>query len=134
VTWYFESICCFELISVQIEYWKNRMKLIIWIFYDESNRHNGGATSYSSHRHIAWGKKFMTFSILRGTCIVIKAYNFVTFLGIDYDKKWASQISDHRIIVIRFMTKKYVFIAGDLLLHGIGDEAIFVTQASDYEI
>ena len=31
------------------------------------------------------------------------------------------------------MTKKVVFIAEDLLLHGIGDEAIFVTQASDYE-
>ena len=28
------------------------------------------------------------------------------------------------------MTKKDVFVAEDLLLHGIGDEAIFVTQAS----
>ena len=28
------------------------------------------------------------------------------------------------------MTKKTVFITEDLLLHGIGDEAIFVTQAS----
>ena len=28
------------------------------------------------------------------------------------------------------MTKKYVFVAEDLLLHGIGDESIFVTQAS----
>ena len=26
------------------------------------------------------------------------------------------------------MTKKYVFVAEDLLLHGIGDEPIFVTQ------
>ena len=28
------------------------------------------------------------------------------------------------------MTKKYVFVAEDLLLHGIGDELIFVTQMS----
>jgi len=28
------------------------------------------------------------------------------------------------------MTKKYVFVAEDLLLHGIGDELIFVTQVS----
>ena len=28
------------------------------------------------------------------------------------------------------MTKKYVFVAEDLLLHGIGDEPIFVTQMS----
>ena len=40
------------------------------------------------------------------------------------------QINDDRIIVIGFMTKKYVFVVEDLLLHGIGDEAIFVTQAS----
>ena len=57
-------------------------------------------------------------------------FNFVTLLGIEYDKKWVSQISDDRIIVIRFMTKKYVFIAEDLLWHGIGDEPIFVTQVS----
>ena len=72
----------------------------------------------------------MTFSILYGTCLVIQAHNFVTFLGIDCDKKWASQISDDRIIVIRFMTKKYIFVAEDLLWHGIGNESIFVTQAS----
>ena len=41
-----------------------------------------------------------------------------------------SQISDDRIIIIKFMTKKDVFVAEGLLLHGIGDEAIFVTQAS----
>ena len=70
----------------------------------------------------------MAFSILRGTCTVIQAYNFVMFLGIDYDEKCASQISDDKIIIIRFMTKKYVFVAEDLLLHGIGDEPIFVTQ------
>jgi len=70
------------------------------------------------------------FSILHGTCTVIQAHSFVTFFGIDYDKKLASQISDDRIIVIKSMTKKAVFIAEDLLLHGIGDEAIFVTQAS----
>ena len=56
--------------------------------------------------------------------------HFVTFLGINYDEKWASQISDDRIIIIKFMTKKYVFVAEDLLLHGIGDEPIFVTQMS----
>ena len=28
----------------------------------------------------------MTFSILRGTCTVIQAYNFVNFFGIDYDE------------------------------------------------
>ena len=28
------------------------------------------------------------------------------------------------------MTKKYVFVVEDLLLHGIGDELIFVTQMS----
>ena len=28
------------------------------------------------------------------------------------------------------MTKKYIFITKDLLLHGIGDEPIFVTQVS----
>jgi len=28
------------------------------------------------------------------------------------------------------MTKKYVFVAEDFLWHGIGDEPIFVTQAS----
>jgi hypothetical protein len=99
-------------------------------FYDESNRHNGGATSYPSHHHIAWGKNFTTFSILRGTCTIIQAHNFMTFLGIDYDEKWVSQINDDRIIVIRFMTKKYVFVAEDLLWHGIGDELIFVTQMS----
>ena len=97
---------------------------------DESNRYNGDAVLYSSHRHIIWCKIFKTFSILRGTCIVIQAHNFVTFLSIDYDKKCASQISDDGIIIIRFMTKKYVFVAEDLLLHGIGDELIFVTQMS----
>ena len=82
---------------------------------DESNRYNGDAVLYSSHRHIIWCKIFKTFSILRGTCTVIQAYNFVMFLGIDYDEKCASQISDDRIIVIRFMTKKYVFVVEDLL-------------------
>ena len=73
----------------------------------------------------------MTFSILHGTCTVIQAHGFVTFLGIDYDKKKkASQISNDRIIVTKFMMKKDIFVAEDLLLHGIGDEAIFVTQAS----
>ena len=48
----------------------------------------------------------MTFSILRGTYTIIEAHNFVTFIGIDYDEKLASQISDDRIIVTRFMTKK----------------------------
>ena len=43
-------------------------------------------------------------------------------------KKWASQINEDRLIVIRFMMKKYVFVAEDLLWHGIGDEPIFVTQ------
>ena len=62
--------------------------------------------------------------------VVIQAHNFVTFLGIDYDKKWALQISDDRIIIIRIMTKKYVFVVEDLLWHGIGDESIFVTQMS----
>ena len=57
-------------------------------------------------------------------------HTFVTFLGIDYDEKWASQISDGRIIIIKFMTKKYVFVAEDLLWHSIGDEPIFVTQMS----
>ena len=28
------------------------------------------------------------------------------------------------------MTKKYIFVAEDLLLHGIGDEPFFVTQMS----
>jgi len=70
----------------------------------------------------------MTFSILRGTSTVIQAHGFVTFLGIDYDKKKASQISNDRIIVTKFMMKKDIFVAEDLLLHGIGDEAIFVTQ------
>ena len=97
---------------------------------DESNRYNGDAVLYSSHRHIIWCKIFTMFSILCGTCIVIQAHNFVTFLSIDYDKKCASQISDDGIIIIRFMTKKYVFVAEDLLLHGIGDELIFVTQMS----
>ena len=41
-----------------------------------------------------------------------------------------SQISDDRIIVIKFITKKDVFFVEDLLLHGIGDESIFVTQTS----
>ena len=99
-------------------------------FYDESNRHNGGATSYPSHHHIIWRKKFVTFFVLCGTCTVIQKDSFVTFLGVNYDENWASKISDDRIIVIRFMTKKYVFIAEDLLWHGIGDEPIFVTQAS----
>ena len=72
----------------------------------------------------------MTFSILCGTCTAIQAHNFVTFLDIDYDEKSASQISDGRIIVIRFMMKKYVFVAKDFLWHGIGDELIFVTQMS----
>ena len=99
----FEWICYFELISVQIKY---QAVLIIWIFYDKWNRHNGDATSYPSHHHITWGKNFIMFSILHGTCTVIQAYSFVTFLGIDYDKKWASQISDDRIIIIKFMTKK----------------------------
>ena len=72
----------------------------------------------------------MTFSILRGIFTVIQPHNFVMFIGIDYDDKWASQISDDRIIVIRFMTKKYIFVAEDLLWHGIGDELIFVTQVS----
>ena len=54
----------------------------------------------------------------------------MTFLGIDYDEKWVSQISDDRIIVIRFTMKKYVFVVEDLLWHGIGDEMIFVTQMS----
>ena len=52
----------------------------------------------------------MTFSIQRGTCTVIQAHGFVMFFYIDYDKKLASQISDNRIIVIRFMTKKHVFV------------------------
>ena len=72
----------------------------------------------------------MTFSIQRGTCTVIQAHGFVMFFDIDYDEKLASQISDDRIIVIRFMTKKHVFVTEDLLLHGIGDEGIFVTQVS----
>ena len=72
-------------------------------------------------------KKIMTFFILRGTCTVIQAYSFVMFFGIDYDEKWVSQISDDRIIVIKFITKKDVFFVEDLLLHGIGDESIFVT-------
>ena len=42
-------------------------------------------------------------------------------------------MSDNRIIGIKFMMKKYVFVAEDLLLHGIGDEPVFVTQASHYE-
>ena len=84
--------------------------------------------SYPSHRPIAWDKNFMTFFILRGTCIVIQAHNFVTFFSINYDKKWASQINEDRLIVIRFMMKKYVFVAEDLLWHGIGDQSIFVTQ------
>ena len=54
----------------------------------------------------------MTFSILCGTCTIIQAYNFVTFLGIDYDE---NEIYDDRIIVIRFMAKKYVFVAEDFL-------------------
>jgi len=45
-------------------------------------------------------------------------------------QKWASQISDDRIIVTRFMTKKYIFVAEDLLWHGIGNEPIFVMQTS----
>ena len=45
-------------------------------------------------------------------------------------KNVLSQISDDGIIVIRFMTKKYVFVVEVLLLHGIGDELIFVTQIS----
>ena len=57
----------------------------------------------------------MTFSIQRGTCTVIQAHGFVMFFDIDYDEKLASQISYDRIIVIRFMTKKYVFVAEDLL-------------------
>ena len=73
----------------------------------ESNFHNGDATSYPSHHHITWAKKFMTISILHGTCIVIQTHSFVTFHGIDYDKKWASQISDDKIIIIKFMMKKY---------------------------
>ena len=40
------------------------------------------------------------------------------------------KINDDRIIVIKFMTKKDVFVAEGLLLHGIGDETIFVMQAS----
>ena len=32
------------------------------------------------------------------------------------------------------MTKKYVFVAEDLLWHGIGDELIFVTQMSQIMI
>ena len=106
-------IYCIPSLSVSFSsmyrttYWME----IYGIFYNESNRHNGGATTYPSHCHITWDKKFMTFSILRGTCIVIEAHSFVTFLGIDYDEKWVSQISDDRIIVIRFMTKKYVFVA-----------------------
>jgi len=63
------------------------MKLIIWIFYDESNRHNRDATSYPSHRHITCRKDFVMFFILRGTCTVIRAYGFVMFLDIDYDEK-----------------------------------------------
>ena len=59
---------------------KNGLNLIIWLFYDESNRHNGGATSYPSHRYIIQGKKFMTFFILRGTCTVIQAYILWCFL------------------------------------------------------
>ena len=63
-------------------------------------------------------------------CTVIQAYCFVTFLSIGYDEKWALQVSDDRIIVIRFMTKKYVFVAEDLLWYGIDDEPIFVMQMS----
>ena len=112
--------------SIYRTYWME----IYGMFYNESNRHNGGATTYPSHCHITWFKKFMTFSILRGIYTVIQAHSFVTFLGINYDKKWASQISDDRIIVIRFMTKKYIFVVEDLLWHGIGDEPIFFTQMS----
>ena len=72
----------------------------------------------------------MTFFVLRGTCTVIQEDSFVTFLGVNYDENWASQISDDRIIIIRFTTKKYVFVAEDFLWHGIGDEPIFVMQAS----
>ena len=70
----------------------------------------------------------MTFSIQRGTCTVIQAHGFVMFFYIDYDEKLASQISDDRIIVIRFMVN--VDVTEHLLLHGIGDEPIFVTQMS----
>ena len=100
--------------------------------YDESNRHNRGATSYPSQCHIIWGKNFMTFSILRCTCIAIQVNSFVTFFGIDYDKKWASQLSDDRTIVIRFMTKNMFFVSEDLLWHGIGDEPRHAS-VTDYE-
>jgi hypothetical protein len=69
--------------SIYRTYWME----IYGMFYNESNRHNGGATTYPSHCHITWFKKFMTFSILRGIYIVIQAHSFVTFLGINYDKK-----------------------------------------------
>ena len=55
---------------------------------------------------------------------------FCDVFSIDYDEKWVSRISDDRVIIIKFMMKKYVFVAKDLLWHGIGDELIFVTQAS----
>ena len=49
-------------------------------------------------------------------------------------QKWASQISDDRIIVTRFMTKKYIFVAEDLLWHGIGDKTNFRhASVTDYE-
>ena len=74
---------------------------MIWIFFNESNRHNGGATSYPSHREV---KMLWCFR--------------------------ASQISDEWIIIIRFVMKKYIFVAEDLLWYGIGDKPIFVTQIS----
>jgi len=59
-------IYCIPSLSVSFSsmyrttYWME----IYGIFYNESNRHNGGATTYPSHCHITWDKKFMTFSIL----------------------------------------------------------------------
>ena len=53
-------------------------------------------------------------------------HTFCDVFCIDYDENWVSQISDNRIIVIRFMKKEYVFVVEYFLLHGIGDEPIFV--------
>ena len=103
-----------------------------WIFCDESNCHNGLATSDPDHRHVTQLEEFMTFSILYGTYTIIHIYGFVTFFGIDYDKKWVSQLSDDRTIVIRFMTKNMFFVSEDLLWHGIGDEPRHAS-VTDYE-
>ena len=65
------------------------------VVYDETNHHNGGGTTYLSHRHITWDKNFMTFSILLGTYTFIQAHNFMMFFCIDYDKKWR-----HKLVTI----------------------------------